>query len=74
VAVLEQLQTSSVVTGVERTVNQELLWLWHVDSSGTQEAERPSLEVGTRGLVKKQQTNNEVLVLVNYKLCKLART
>jgi hypothetical protein len=38
------------------TENQESMCLRHGDSSGTQERERPPLEVGTRGLVKGQQT------------------
>jgi hypothetical protein len=55
-AALEQLQRSAVVgIGVEFTVSQELLWLWH-DSSGTQERKRPPLEAGIRRLVKRQQT------------------
>jgi hypothetical protein len=37
-------------------VSQELLWLWRRESSGTQEEESPPLEVGTRELVKEQQT------------------
>jgi hypothetical protein len=32
----------------------ELLWFWDVDSSGTQEVERPPLEAGTRELAKGQ--------------------
>jgi hypothetical protein len=38
----------------ESTVSQELLWLRHGESSGTQEGDRSPLEAGTRGLVKEK--------------------
>jgi hypothetical protein len=41
---------------VEYTVSQKLLWLWHRDSSGTEEGGCQLLEAGTRGLEKRQQT------------------
>jgi hypothetical protein len=37
-------------------LSQTLLWLWPGNSLGHQEGECPPLEVGTRGLVKEQQT------------------
>lgn len=37
-------------------MSQGLLWLWHGERLGSQEAEIPSLEGGTRGLMKVQQT------------------
>jgi hypothetical protein len=36
----------------ECTVNLVLLWLSHVNSSGTQKGECPPLEADTRGLVR----------------------
>jgi hypothetical protein len=36
----------------DSTVSQELLWLWHGDSSGTHKSKHPPLEAGTRGLVR----------------------
>jgi hypothetical protein len=35
----------------DSTMSEVLLWLWDGDSSGTQEGERPPLEISTRGPV-----------------------
>jgi hypothetical protein len=47
---------------VEYTVSQELLWLYHGDSSETQEWERLPSEASIRGLEKGQQTKRTLCV------------
>jgi hypothetical protein len=47
---------------VECTVNQELVWLWHGDSSGTQEGERPQLEAGKEDWRRTVDWGNSVCV------------
>jgi hypothetical protein len=39
-------------------VSREFLQLWHRNSSGTQRKGNSLLEAGTRGVVKRQQTEN----------------
>jgi hypothetical protein len=46
-------------------VSQQLLWLWHGDSSGTQEEEHPPLEACTRGLVKDSRLRGLSAYIVN---------
>jgi hypothetical protein len=41
---------------IDYTLSQELLWMWHGDNSETQEGECPLLEAGTRGLIRRQET------------------
>jgi hypothetical protein len=49
----------------ECTVSQESLWLWHRDSSGTQEGECLPLEAGTSALVKGSRLGRPNVCAVN---------
>jgi hypothetical protein len=53
-------------------VSQGLLWLWHGDSSETQEGERSLLETGARGMVKVSRPSELSAGVVNFRMCELA--
>jgi hypothetical protein len=50
------------------TVGQESLWLWHRNSSGTQEGQYPPLEAGIRRLVRDSRLRGPDVCILNCRL------